>query len=53
MATFKAHIGAQNGYTSHDVQISGVVTQAAAKKALEAQNPGAVIRSVRFISNKD
>jgi len=53
MATFKATIGNCNGYTSHDVEISGVTTQAAAKRAIEATHPGASIRGVRFISSKD
>ena len=53
MATYKAQIGACNGYTSHEVQVSGVVTQSAAKKALQATHPGASIRSIQFISNKD
>ena len=53
MATFKATIGNCNGYTGHDVEISGVTTQAAAKRAIEATHPGASIRAVRFISSKD
>ena len=53
MATYKATIGNCNGYTSHDVEISGVTTQAAAKRAIEATHPGASIRAVRFISSKD
>ncbi len=51
MATFKAHIANSNGYSSQDVTVEGVVTQAAAKRALEARYPGAQIRSVRITQN--
>ena len=53
MATYKGHINGGNGYTSHDIEVSGVVTQAAAKALMEARNPGAKITAVRMISNKD
>ena len=53
MATYKATIGNCNGYTGHDVEVKGVVTQAAAKKVLETTHPGASVRGVRFISSKD
>ena len=53
MATYKGHINGGNGYTSHDIEVSGVVTQAAAKALMEARNPGARITAVRMISNKD
>ena len=53
MATFKGHIHGGNGYTSHDIQVSGVVTQAAAKALIEARNPGAKITAIRMVSNKD
>ena len=53
MATYKATIGNCNGYTGHEVEISGVTTQAAAKRAIEATHPGASIRAVRFISSTE
>ena len=53
MATFIGHISNRNGYTSRDVTVEGVTTQAAAKRALEARYPGAVINSVRITSNKN
>ena len=51
MATFKARIASTNGYNSQDVTVEGVITQAAAKRALEARYPGADIRHVRITSN--
>ena len=53
MATFQGQIHSRNGYTSQKVTVSGVITQSAAKNAMEARNPGAFITSVRLISNKD
>ena len=53
MATYKGQIHGGNGYTSHEIEVSGVVTQAAAKKLMEARNPGAKITAVRLVSNKD
>jgi hypothetical protein len=53
MATFKAHIANGNGYSSADVTVDNVVTQAAAKRALEARYPGASIRAVRITSRKN
>ena len=53
MATFRARIACTNGYKSHEVEVSGVVTQAAARRMIEAQHPGASVRHVRLVSNKD
>jgi hypothetical protein len=53
MATYKATIGNCNGYTSHEVVVTGVTTQASAKRALQATHPGASIRAIRFVSTKD
>ena len=53
MSTYQGQIHSRNGYTSQKVTVSGVVTQSAAKNAMEARNPGAFITSVRLISNKD
>ena len=53
MATFEGTVLATNGYQNHKVQVSGVVTQAAAKRAMEAIKPGATIVSVRHISNQN
>ena len=50
MATFKAKIANTNGYKSHEVTVEGVLTQDAAKRALEARYPGADVRHVRISS---
>ena len=50
MATFKAKIANSNGYNSQDVTVEGVITQAAAKRALEARYPGAEVRHIRIAS---
>ena len=50
MANFTAKIANANGYNSQDVTVEGVITQSAAKRALEARYPGAIIRSVRITS---
>jgi len=46
MANYRVTIGAGNGYSAQKVEISGVTTQAAAKKVAEAQYPGARIVGV-------
>jgi len=53
MATFKATIANTNGYRSHEVEVSGVASQSAARRMIEAQYPGASVRHVRLVSNKD
>ena len=53
MSTFQGQIHARDGWKSQKVTVSGVVTQSAAKNAMEARHPGAYITSVRLISNKD
>ena len=53
MATFRGRISNGNGYTSQDIEVSGVISQSAAKKVMEARYPGARITSVRIVSNRD
>jgi hypothetical protein len=53
MATFTGNIQCRNGYSSGQVTVNLVHTQAAAKKALEARYPGAFITSVRQTSIRD
>jgi len=53
MATFTGNIHNRNGYSSGQVTVSHVRTQAAAKQALEARYPGAFITAVRQTSSKD
>lgn len=53
MATFTGRIANGNGYTSHDVTVSNVISQSAAQRALEARHPGATVRHVRLTSNKN
>ena len=53
MATFRGRIQSSNGYTSQDIDVSGVINQSAARKVMEARYPGARITSVRMISNRD
>lgn len=51
MANFTAKIACANGYNSQDVYVEGVITQSAAKRALEARYPGAIVRAVRITQN--
>ena len=44
---YKATIQAGNGYVNHTVEVDGVVTQADARRALEARYPGARIAAIR------
>ncbi len=53
MSTYQGQIHSRNGWRSQKVTVSGVVTQSAAKNAMEARHPGAYITSVHIISNKD
>ena len=53
MATFAGQIHSGNGYVSHTVKVSGVLTQAAARRLMEARNPGAKISAIRQVSSKD
>ena len=53
MATFAGNVHNGNGYKSHTTQVSGVITQAAARKVMEARLPGAKISAIRQISSKD
>ena len=53
MATFTGNIHSRNGYSSGQVTVNHVRTQAAAKQALEARYPGAFITAIRQTSSKD
>ena len=53
MATFAGNIHTGNGYKGQTVEVSGVLSQSAARRVLEARYPGAKISAVRIISNKD
>ena len=53
MATFRGRIHTGNGYISQDVEVSGVISQSAAKKVMEARYPGAKISAVRIVSSRD
>jgi len=53
MATFAGNIHGGNGYKSQTIQVSGIITQAAARRVMEARYPGAKISAIRQISIKD
>jgi len=53
MATFTGNLHNRNGYSSGQVTVNHVRTQAAAKQALEARYPGAFITGVRLTSSRD
>ena len=53
MATFAGNIHNGNGYKHHTITVSGILTQAAARRVMEARYPGAKISAIRQVSSKD